>query len=104
MQTAPATRWATHVSWPQGPFIAAQPGPGTPEALIGLLERDVQRGHVHVAVRHLLMLDACGAQVPQRLRGPCEAWLSACNASKRAAIAAQVQAWARMALRPPRRA
>lgn len=79
------------------------PGPGTLETLLCLLEQDVRRGHAHVAIRHLLMLDACGAQVPQALRHPCEAWLARCKAAKRAAITAQVDAWARMTLRHPGR-
>jgi hypothetical protein len=93
----PGTRWATEIRWPARP--QATPGPGTADTLLQLLRRDIERGHVHLAMRHLLMLEACAADVPGPLRLRCEALFSTCKASRRNAIARQVEDWARMTLR-----
>jgi hypothetical protein len=87
----PATHWITEPPWRSS---AAQAGSG--QALLQLLERDVRRGHVNVAIRHFLMLDACAVDVPEDLREPCEAWLARCKAKTRAAIDDQVRSWSAM--------
>lgn len=87
----PATHWITEPPWRSSPA-----GAGSGQALLELLEHDVRRGHVNVAIRHFLMLDACAVQVPEDLREPCEAWLARCKDKTREAIADQVRSWTAM--------
>jgi hypothetical protein len=49
-----------------------------------------------VAIRHYMMLLACGGEVPDRQRRLCEAHMGRCSPSELARIAARVRAWAGM--------
>lgn len=105
--TPPCTRWVTAPPWIAQPLEWERSRALRPEvshscdALLGLLQQDVERGHSQLAVRHYLMLAACGRPVPADLQERCEAWLDGCKPARRLAIDAQVRRWADMVLHGP---
>lgn len=73
--------------------VAAQ---STLAVLQTVLTEDLDRGFWRVAIRHYMMLLACGGEVPDRQRQLCEAHMGRCSPSELARIAARVRAWAGM--------
>lgn len=63
------------------------------EALLLLLERDLNHGNKYVAARHLMMLDALSLPVPPTLRKQCDALIDTCSNRRLSTIAGQVEAW-----------
>lgn len=69
---------------------------GRREALIALLEHSLRRGHFKLVVRRWLMLQACGYDVPEPLRAPCDSALQRCRPAELARIREAVDRWAAM--------
>ena len=65
------------------------------EALLAQLQRDLQRGHWRIALRHFLMLEACGFEVPEAERLHCLEHARACASAQWLRIQADVAEWAR---------
>ena len=82
-------------AWPAQP---TSPG----EVLLAQLRRELQRGHWRVALRHFLMLQAYGYEVPTAERRRCLERARDCASREWLKIEADVAAWAQC-LRPARR-
>ncbi len=65
------------------------------DVLLAQLRRDLQRGHWRVALRHFLMLEACGYEVPPAERRSCLEHARACAGRQWLKIQADVAEWAR---------
>jgi hypothetical protein len=80
---------------------ALVPPPRTPratssgEVLLAQLRRDLQRGHWRLALRHFLMLQAYGCEVPAPERRHCLEYARACAAREWLKMEADVARWAR---------
>ena len=72
------------------------PGSGDHAPLLALLIADLCQGHFHVAVRHFLMLRACGAKLPALIERSCEELLQACPVGRRTKITRDVENWLAM--------
>jgi hypothetical protein len=109
---APATRWVIPPPWSSSPVppetIEAPPTdapvparrtakrdrPSTTAAvLLELLQRDLRFGYRWVALRHFLMVRACGVQLPADLREQCERLLLECPVSSQERVARSVEWW-----------
>jgi hypothetical protein len=74
----------------------------TAAVLQDLLAKDLRRGHRRLALRHFLMLRACGVCPSPQLQEECEQLLGACPEETRRRIAAGVDGWTQMVhSRPP---
>lgn len=62
-------------------------------ALVRLLQTDVRRRHWRIAIRHFLMLTACGYEVPEALEEQCMRWAGTCAPGEFEKISARVAAW-----------
>ena len=106
----PQTRWCGAPPYaPERPLqpAARMPAPalgvsGPGEAVLAQLRRDLQRGHWRVALRHFLMLQAYGYEVPAAERRRCLEGARRCAAREWRKIEADVAEWAHC-LRPARR-
>lgn len=114
----PRTRWcgpppyAAACAAPREPEPAAPTraaparAPATPrasssgEVLLAQLRRDLQRGHWRLALRHFLMLQAYGCEVPPAEQRHCLEHARVCAAREWARMQADVAAWARCLGRP----
>jgi hypothetical protein len=68
----------------------------TGAVLLEMLTTSLRRGHWRVAIRRFLMLLACGVEVPDVCRNPCEALLLACPKRDLIRIREHVQSWVEM--------
>jgi hypothetical protein len=78
--------------------------PAAPErssALLALLEHDLHRGHIYVAIRHYEMLKALQIAIPANLDSQCERLLRTCLPSRRIRTMQYVRQWLRMIPEPP---
>ena len=98
----PATRWVVLPSFERlcaerdGLVAPASAAPAAASELPTLVARDLHRGHVNLAIRHLLMARACGSGVPPGMALRCENLLQACPSARRHRIARDVDNWVRM--------
>lgn len=98
----PQTRWCgPHPfapgagSRPKSSRAAAAPDPGLREVLLAQLARDLARGHWKLALRHFLMLEACGHEVPPEQRARCMEHALECPSRDWLRIQADVSGWVR---------
>jgi hypothetical protein len=70
------------------------------EVLLAQLQRDLQRGHWRLALRHFLMLQAYGCEVPPAEQRHCLEHARACAHREWLKMQADVAAWARCVARP----
>lgn len=107
----PRTRWCgphPYAAWNAAPRETEPPAPMAParrparpparssaEVLLAQLRLDLQRGHWRLALRHFLMLQAYGFEVPPAESSHCLAHARACAHREWLKMQADVAAWAR---------
>jgi hypothetical protein len=110
----PRTRWASPPYWlqPKNPALEnakpvlalnsagtgrdQKPGGGernSRNALLLLLEKDIQRGNRNVAIRHYLMLRGLGITPAPGIRDVCERFMDECSTKQMSRIGRCVEAW-----------
>jgi hypothetical protein len=67
-------------------------------ALLAMLERDLLRGNLHVAIRHFAMLQVLGAKVPGSIAWQCERLVERCAPARLHRTLRFVDQWAMMVL------
>lgn len=99
----PQTRWCGALPYAAEP--AREPAAGRPgevrgraasagDVLLAQLRRELQRGHWRVALRHFLMLQAYGYEVPPAERRRCLERAQGCAGREWRKIEEDVAAWA----------
>lgn len=99
----PQTRWcgphpfAAPAGTRPGPARSAAPAPDRAlrEVLLAQLAQDLARGHWKLALRHFLMLQACGHEVPAAQRARCMEHALECPRRDWLRIQADVSGWVR---------
>lgn len=94
----PKTEWVFPLPWHPGPpeREVLTVSRDSQQALFALLNEDIRRGNRNLAIRHFLMLQACGVRLPEALRLSCEDWLHRCPPRTHAQISAAVNRWAQL--------
>lgn len=107
----PVTRWAFPPPWLAAASASVALGlaarragsgcgprhpPGTGDALLVLLERDLRCGHKQLAIRHFCMLRALGTEMPPGLERCCERLVLACAPARLARTLEAVHQWLTM--------
>jgi hypothetical protein len=80
---------------------AAPGGKDLAWTLIDLIRRDLQRGHRHLAARHLLMIGSLRIALPPDLNERCAELLRHYPQARLAQAGRQVDAWRALCLNPP---
>lgn len=65
----------------------------TVDVLLSEIEKELRRGHNHVAIRHFLMLQVLGASMSDDLHEKCETLMASLHPARLRRIADQVYLW-----------
>lgn len=102
------TCWASPPPWsrrhaPAAEGLTVTSRLQTTRALLRLLDDDVRRGHVNLALRHFFMLRALDVRPPKEIETRCEGWLGSRPRARSRSIVRQVEAWVEMVIgmKPP---